>query len=325
MPRAQPVHSLTRPPTTPNHAAHRGCLQHKMRPLLPAWLLVAALQFSAALSPGDCAIVRFRSKSANEYSVLLLADLPQAETIWITDQGWTGSALLSESDDGYASYTAIAPQMAGTILTQAAFTDASDEIELENDDQLLVFQGTSANPSFLCAIDWGDDGWLPSNADGEKDSFLPAELTEGDSAVWVGNYRNGVVTSGGTGTPAVNETRRHSGSTCRKPLSLAASRMALAELRATINTASAWSLTSSNSNPADPPTFTVLSVPSLPPVQPPSAPRFYTIGTGATPQTGCCRKSGGADPSSSNSYPGSIGACEVACLESAACTAFEYG
>ena len=77
------------------------------------------------------------------------------------------------------------------MLTATDFTGGP--LSLDNKDQLLVYQGTQADPTFLCALDWSGNAWKTSDSFwGTDDSGLPKGLTSGENALltddWVFSY-----------------------------------------------------------------------------------------------------------------------------------------
>jgi hypothetical protein len=108
-----------------------------------------------ALTPGDCAIVRYESMHGDAiFSILLLASLSAGETLYVTDNGYGSDGLLSSSTDGTEIFTAAATVAAGTILNHTQFSDIADvsSINLRGEDQILVYTGSPDSPVFACAL-----------------------------------------------------------------------------------------------------------------------------------------------------------------------------
>eukprot|EP00966_Prymnesium_polylepis_P299789 6927680-Prymnesium_polylepis.2 len=100
-------------------------------------------------------VVGFIANQPKDFGILLLAKLGMGQSISATDDGWstaaTPNAFKYAQYDSHATHVAIADEPAGTVLTMADFDNTLDLGNMA--DLLLVYQGTSTNPTFLCALD----------------------------------------------------------------------------------------------------------------------------------------------------------------------------
>eukprot|EP00966_Prymnesium_polylepis_P320530 7376913-Prymnesium_polylepis.1 len=112
----------------------------------------------------------------------------------------TPNAFKYAQYDSHVTHVATADEQAGTVLTMADFDNTLDLGD--HADQLLVYQGTSTNPMFLCALDnaGGHTSWTCTGSVGgwhqdscpadrpwthEYFSALPPGLTDGvDALAW---------------------------------------------------------------------------------------------------------------------------------------------
>eukprot|EP00966_Prymnesium_polylepis_P176738 4092591-Prymnesium_polylepis.1 len=138
----------------------------------------------------------------------MLAPIGPGQSISVTDDGWRtdidpnafgGSALES-----HHTYTASANTLAGAVLSRADFAGTSAfQLNFEG-DQLIVYQGTKINPTFLCALDYAGGhttpncpgsvgGWHQAACNSELStqfySALPAGLADGVDALAFPKYR----------------------------------------------------------------------------------------------------------------------------------------
>ena len=84
---------------------------------------------------------------------MLLAPLQQGENVSATADGWCVDVAPPAfcGRQSHAVHTALAPEPAGTVLTNYDFVGSMSFNRFA--DQLLVYSGTQANPMFLCALD----------------------------------------------------------------------------------------------------------------------------------------------------------------------------
>eukprot|EP00966_Prymnesium_polylepis_P133173 3077916-Prymnesium_polylepis.1 len=109
-------------------------------------------------------------------------------------------------------HTAAAEEAAGTVLTLQDFTYQGQSAQILGSyhdflltaDQLIVYRGSQASPTFLCALDYSTGanmplcpgnpgGWqvnIASPCEGQGVSALPPGLTRGVDALEWGNAAN---------------------------------------------------------------------------------------------------------------------------------------
>ena len=122
------------------------------------------------LQAGDCMVVGMNMDSVSastQFGIVLLAAVGTGVTLSVTDDGWDARTNAFNSDaaatnagsdrsgvpyDSHVTFTTSSMQLAGTVLTGTSF---SSTLSLQSDyaDQLLVYTGSKAAPTFLCALD----------------------------------------------------------------------------------------------------------------------------------------------------------------------------
>lgn len=195
--------------------------------------ILSSLNFSfsqTTLSAGDIVITAFVSpnNAHDQFSFVLLKDITAGTTIYFTDIGWSTNtnAFVSGGATGYGTEGIITwnapsggltcgteviimgsgPSFTNTNSNTVNFgtvTENSGASHLDdpgfgfapNNDQILAFQGTYANPTFITAIQFGTTGWInPTITDTPsrvQDSNIPTGLTDGVNAFYYGNYDSG--------------------------------------------------------------------------------------------------------------------------------------
>ena len=152
------------------------------------------------LTAGDIVITGFNSDNPDEFTFVLLTDIVATTTINFTDRGWvaTGGFRIGE---GILTWTADTDLTCGTEITIldninpfvasiGSVTDSSQFRLATNGDQILAYQGPATTPTFLYAIHFANTtGW--TNATTPQTSAVPAGLTDGVNAVYIGNFDNG--------------------------------------------------------------------------------------------------------------------------------------
>ena len=112
---------------------------HKAR--LATFMLASRLA-SATIGPGACAVVSVESGRNNDFSILLLVDLPAGATLRATDYGWTAAGGFRTRGESVASFLHTHPTgqplPAGSVLRMDAFLGA---LRFNNaGDQLFIYQ-----------------------------------------------------------------------------------------------------------------------------------------------------------------------------------------
>jgi hypothetical protein len=180
---------------------------------------LAALAFAgtaqAALSAGDIAIIgRTNNGTPDLFVFVALNDIAAGETVYFTDNGWTGtgyrgsSATDGDGNESLTKWTASTQVAAGTtfVSTSAGFTNSGSVPgatsgsfasldQSQSGDQINVFQNTSnSNPLFnvstQTAIFAFDDTNGFENATNANQGNIPTGLSNGSTAVTV-NFSSG--------------------------------------------------------------------------------------------------------------------------------------
>ena len=148
-----------------------------------------------ALSAGDIAIIGVNTDNPDEFAFVALVDIAAGEEITFTDSGWQGTAF--RPNEGAVRWTAPAGGItAGTVIS---FSGVGGDWVAANDanvgtngfnlsasgDQVIAFQGDSAAPTFLFAVQTNSTEWQTGSNDANQ-SDLPTGLVIGETAVAVG-------------------------------------------------------------------------------------------------------------------------------------------
>lgn len=188
-------------------------------PLLVLAAAAAALPAQAALHAGDIAVIgRTNNGAPDAFAFVALAPIAAGETIYFTDNGWTGtgfrgaSATDGDGNENLTRWTAAAPVAAGTIVASgdAGFTTTGSiagatsgsyaPLSLSTSgDQITAFQSTAAgNPLFdvaqLTALYTFDDTQGFENATSSTNGGVPTGLSSGLTAVTFGAMVGGTFT-----------------------------------------------------------------------------------------------------------------------------------
>ncbi len=150
------------------------------------------------LSAGDLVISVFNSDGNDGFGFVLLADISAGTNIKFTDRGWFSSigSFDPSSGEGTISWTANVALSKGTevfftnpgaagAVSSGAYTESGSFSISSTGDQILVYQGTDASPTFIYAfneaggsIGFSDSKTPPSTTE----SDLPPGLTLGTNA-----------------------------------------------------------------------------------------------------------------------------------------------
>lgn len=147
------------------------------------------------LHPGEVVITGFNSDNPDNFTFVLLTDITNGTEIKFTDNGWQTPGSF-RSNEGTLTWTATSDLPCGTEITISGTTSASFGTVTSSGsfalsasgDQILVYQGADANPSFVFAVHFGSGGW--GNATSSNTSALPTGLTDGVNALDLGNFDN---------------------------------------------------------------------------------------------------------------------------------------
>ena len=134
------------------------------------------------LGPGDIAILQYNTSptaGAEVIQFIATTSMEAGTVINFTDNGWSGSAL--NTNEGTTVWTAPSNVKAGDVfsltLNAANFDFNSDG------DQLIAYQGSAGNETFLFAIQGKTTGAWDGDAGSTNNSVLPSGLTTGTNAI----------------------------------------------------------------------------------------------------------------------------------------------
>jgi len=189
--------------------------------LLLLLLLFFPLQKTiAALAVGDLAVIGFNSDGATttkDFTIVALAAISAGQTIYITDKGWTGlgggSFIPDITTEGIIQWTTTSTIAKGTVIRFSVTSGASPAVSTSpavgtvsvingwtstsvtgspfgtNGDQILIYQGSAASPTFIYGFTNSGNttdvanGWQTTTASANRDSNIPLGLTNGTNAV----------------------------------------------------------------------------------------------------------------------------------------------
>jgi hypothetical protein len=166
--------------------------------LIPFFLLLGTIISSgqSTLSAGDIAILGMNSVASGydgDFVFVLMVDIEAGTEIFFTDDGWQEDSVKFRGHEGLFKYTAPSALTAGTVIIwkrDTGFTEVLGDTILvgtfdldDAGDQVIAFQGTSASPSFIYAIQNNSDEWQIGDPTASNHSALPAGLTDGATAV----------------------------------------------------------------------------------------------------------------------------------------------
>ena len=170
------------------------------------------------LKVGDVVITGVNATNPDVFDFVPLVDLTAGMQLKFTDNGWYHNGGF-RNNEGVATYTVPAGGLArGTKVIYSAdpsvcapgFTTTGQFALGDDGDQLLVYQGTAAAPRFIYGLSLRK-GWTDARSD--NTSALPAELTDGMSAVslsWANAYqKHGGQHKGGTNKLRSRFTKRN--------------------------------------------------------------------------------------------------------------------
>jgi len=176
----------------------------KIRKILLAFfalLIFNQLHAQTTLTAGDLAIVLVNMDNPDEVSVVALTTIASGTTINLTDNGWLSSGSF-RSGEGTDSYTFTSAATCGDIISIPVNNMALSA----SGDQVLIYQGTAASPTFVTAINVEGSAVWQTNATNSNTSALPTGLTNGTDAVAVTELDNVTYTGTTTGTVASLKT-----------------------------------------------------------------------------------------------------------------------
>ena len=138
-----------------------------------------------ALNAGDIAFTGFTADDPDAFTFVALVDIAAGEQITFTDNGWLAGGGFRPGE-GTFTFTAATTIAAGTVVTPALGGGVDFD---PSGDQILAYQGSDSDPSFLAAIQFDDSGF--GDATSDSTTALPSALTEGVTALNLGEAENG--------------------------------------------------------------------------------------------------------------------------------------
>ena len=128
--------------------------------------------YSQTLTAGDIAFIEYNADGDDNFSFIAFTDIPAGEIIYFTDNGWKNTGDF-RTGEGIITWTSTGINC-GNIISLTA----TGNFSLSADgDQILAYQGSNINPTFITAIqmnsDWDGDS-ISTNT-----SSIPTGLTNG--------------------------------------------------------------------------------------------------------------------------------------------------
>ena len=158
------------------------------------------------LTPGDVIVTSLIADENDRHQFIPLVDLEAGTVIYFTESGWDATAgnwRNGDTTEGVLKYTAPAAVAAGTVISFEEDADSNGTVILPADgsvvvdsglgnswglstggDQITVFQGTVASPSFIFCVTSHSLAW--HDADSTSKTAIPTGLTDGTTAVAAG-------------------------------------------------------------------------------------------------------------------------------------------
>ncbi|TYA73920.1 hypothetical protein [Seonamhaeicola marinus] len=164
------------------------------------------------LTEGDIAITGVNLDDNDQFSFVLLKDITAGTEIHFADTGWNifgefegYNAVTGEVSEGVITWSATTDLLCGAVVViekvgasntlivssgTASVTDNGFGLSKVG-DQVIAFQGSTDEPTFLYAVHLGNTtGW--TDATNTNSSAVPAGLTEGVNAIYIGSLDNQV-------------------------------------------------------------------------------------------------------------------------------------
>ncbi len=182
-----------------------------------------------SFAAGDIAFTGYNSDGPDNFSFVLLKDAEIGTKIRFTDNGYNGQSNALRNSERTLVWEATSRIFAGTEIvidndeTNALYTVECTCVETNglslsnNGDQVLAYQGSSADPTFIAGIHMdgndidGTTSWTRDNdVDNDRRSSLPPGLTNGLNAIAlssseVDNARHDYNVNTGTVSALLNE------------------------------------------------------------------------------------------------------------------------
>ena len=219
---------------------------------------------TSSLSLGDITFTGYIDDGQNEYSFVLLVDIPSGTTIHFTDRGWKAGGGFRNASESIAHWTSTTALAAGTEveiddLTASVGSMSGDALQLSSlGDQIFAYKGappTATNQSnFLAAIQMNGE-WDAGAS--ENRSAKPSVFTDGVNSISIYPEKDNAIYNCTltTGSPS--------------------------QLRADINNQSNWTSTNNINNLNQVPScgFTVYCTPTISLLEGQSSGSSFAVGT----------------------------------------------
>ena len=103
--------------------------------------------YSQTLTAGDIAFIEYNADGDDNFSFITFTDIPAGEIIYFTDNGWKNTGDF-RTGEGIITWTSTGINC-GNIISLTA----TGNFSLSADgDQILAYQGSNINPTFITAI-----------------------------------------------------------------------------------------------------------------------------------------------------------------------------
>jgi hypothetical protein len=148
------------------------------------------------LDPGDIAIIGFNSDDTSQFSFVCLKEITSGTIIYFTDNGWILPSNTFRSGEGRLTWNTPGGCQLGQIVTINQYDlPTIGNFQLSNGgDQILVYQGSDENPSFIFAINFEESDWQGSASTANKsarpfglDATNSVALVEIDNSIYTGS------------------------------------------------------------------------------------------------------------------------------------------
>lgn len=163
----------------------------------------AGTRLAADINPGDIMVIGFHADPEDEFAWVTLVDLRAGEEIFFSDAGWFSGGFggANTTSDGGLKFTVPSGGLAaGTVLTVSlergvippGYDSVGGPLGPEMlagrfGDQLVVFTGSIASPTFIFALNTNSSQWgVNSPPNFAAESELYPGLVDGVTAVAVG-------------------------------------------------------------------------------------------------------------------------------------------
>jgi hypothetical protein len=122
-------------------------------------------QTSFEVPVGGIAIIGFNSDDTSQFAFVCLTQIPSNTVIYFTDRGWSTTNNTFWDGEGKITWNTPGGCQLGQIVTINQFDlPMIGTFQLSNGgDQILVYQGSDASPSFIFAINFEQSDWQGSS------------------------------------------------------------------------------------------------------------------------------------------------------------------